>query len=86
METDAATDEVKPEPIAVVGEAAAAVEKRHSADSSQGNLSILSPFDEKEEWNKISKIIDSFGDDIRTDIKESITPKNCECKAAFYCW
>jgi hypothetical protein len=39
---------------------------------------ILSPFDEKEEWNKISKIIDSFGADIGTDIKKSTTPNNCK--------
>ena len=39
---------------------------------------ILSPFDEKEEWNKISKIIDSFGADIGSDIKKSTTPHNCK--------
>jgi hypothetical protein len=38
----------------------------------------LSPFDEKEEWNKISKIIDSFGADIATDVKKMSTPNNCE--------
>ena len=45
---------------------------------SGGSLSILSPFDEKEEWNKISAIIESFGDDIGKDIKDSSTPNNCE--------
>jgi hypothetical protein len=33
------------------------------SDKSQ-SLSILSPFDEQEEWSKISQIIDSFGADI----------------------
>ena len=51
-------------------------ENRQSTES--GSLSILSPFDEKEEWNKISAIIESFGDDIGKDIKDSTTPNNCE--------
>ena len=51
-------------------------ENRHSTES--GSLSILSPFDEKEEWNKISAIIESFGDDIGKDIKDSTTPNNCK--------
>jgi len=38
---------------------------------------ILSPFDEKEEWNKITKIIDSFGVDIGNAVKKSTTPNNC---------
>ena len=40
--------------------------------------SVWSPFDEKEEWNKISKIIDSFGSDIGASVKTSITPNNCK--------
>lgn len=44
----------------------------------QPSLAILSPFDEKEEWHKISKIIDSFGTDIGTDVKDSTTPHNCK--------
>ena len=54
-------------------------ENRQSTESGGGSLSILSPFDEKEEWNKISAIIESFGDDIGKDIKDSTTPNNCEC-------
>ena len=54
-------------------------ENRQSTES--GSLSILSPFDEKEEWNKISAIIESFGDDIGKDIKDSTTPNNCELDA-----
>ena len=53
-------------------------ENRESTTESGGSLSILSPFDEKEEWNKISAIIDSFGDDIGKDVKDSTTPNNCE--------
>ena len=48
------------------------------SEKSQSSLSILSPFDETEEWNKISQIIDSFGADIGTNVKESTTPNNCE--------
>ena len=55
------------------------MENRQSTES--GSLSILSPFDEKEEWNKISAIIESFGDDIGKDIKDSTTPNNCELDA-----
>ena len=40
--------------------------------------SVWSPFDEKEEWNKISQIIDSFGSDIGANVKTSITPNNCK--------
>jgi hypothetical protein len=48
-------------------------------NSSESQLSILSPFDEKEEWNKISQIIDSFGDDIgKVVTKDSTTPNNCK--------
>ena len=50
-----------------------------SSDKSQ-SLSILSPFDEQEEWSKISLIIDSFGANIgkQTEVgKETIsTPNN----------
>ena len=51
---------------------------RHSTGSESQNLSILSPFDEKEEWHKISEIINSFGANIGTDVKESTTPNNCK--------
>ena len=51
---------------------------RHSTGSESQNLSILSPFDEKEEWHKISEIINSFGTTIGTDVKESTTPNNCK--------
>ena len=44
----------------------------------QPGKSILAPFDEKEEWHKISKIIDSFGADIGTSVKASTTPNNCK--------
>ena len=57
-------------------------ENRQSTESG-GSLSILSPFDEKEEWNKISAIIESFGDDIGKDIKDSTTPNNCEFMLSF---
>ena len=40
------------------------------SDKSQ-SLSILSPFDEQEEWSKISQIIDSFGADIG---RQQLTP------------
>ena len=55
---------------------------RLSTGSETQNLSILSPFDEKEEWHKISEIINSFGATIGTDaavVKESTTPNNCKC-------
>ena len=58
-------------------------ENRQSTES--GSLSILSPFDEKEEWNKISAIIESFGDDIGKDIKDSTTPNNCELNTNIQC-
>ena len=48
-----------------------------SGDSGS-NLVILSPFDEQEEWQKITKIIDSFGTDIGTAVKSSATPNNCK--------
>ena len=54
---------------------------RLSTGSETQNLSILSPFDEKEEWHKISEIINSFGATIGTDaavVKESTTPNNCK--------
>ena len=51
------------------------------SDKSQQSLYILSPFDEQEEWSKISQIIDSFGADIgqgvaETNGKEAATPNN----------
>ena len=54
------------------------VENRLSTGSVEKSAAVLSPFDEKEEWNKISKIIDSFGADIGTDVKKSTTPNNCK--------
>jgi len=48
------------------------------SDKSQ-SLSILSPFDEQEEWSKISQIINSFGEDIGKQTengKEANTPNN----------
>jgi len=48
------------------------------SDKSQ-SLSILSPFDEQEEWSKISQIINSFGADIGKQTegsKEATTPNN----------
>ncbi|XP_059079558.1 uncharacterized protein LOC131877787 [Tigriopus californicus] len=45
-------------------------------DDDKLGLSIFSPFDEKEEWKKISLIIDQFGSDIGQDIKASTTPHN----------
>ena len=52
---------------------------RHSTSSEPTqNLAILSPFDEKEEWHKISEILNSFGTNIGTDVKESTTPNNCK--------
>jgi len=48
------------------------------SDKSQ-SLSILSPFDEQEEWSKISQIINSFGADIGKQTengKEANTPNN----------
>lgn len=58
-----------------------AMELETTRDESQpevdkSGLSIFSPFDEKEEWKKISLIIDQFGSDIGQDIKESTTPQN----------
>jgi hypothetical protein len=53
-------------------------QNRLSIGSIEKSAAILSPFDEKEEWNKISKIIDSFGADIGSDIKKSTTPNNCK--------
>lgn len=50
-----------------------------SSDKSSQSLSILSPFDEHEEWSKISQIIDSFGADIgkQTETgKDASTPNN----------
>ena len=47
-----------------------------SSGTDQGNSFVA--FDEKEEWNKISKIIDSFGADIGASAKASITPHNCK--------
>ena len=49
-----------------------------SSGTEQGNAFVA--FDEKEEWNKISKIIDSFGADIgaSASAKASITPHNCK--------
>lgn len=41
------------------------------------NLAILSPFDEQEEWHKISEILNSFGTNLGADVKESTTPNNC---------
>ena len=50
-----------------------------SSDKSQ-SLSILSPFDEQEEWSKISQIIDSFGADIGKQTEggrgDATTPNN----------
>ena len=50
-----------------------------SSDKSQ-SLSILSPFDEQEEWSKISQIIDSFGADIgkqtESSGRDALTPNN----------
>ena len=48
-----------------------------SASASE-SLSILSPFDEKEEWHKISEILNSFGSNIGKDVKASTTPNNCK--------
>ena len=54
---------------------------RHSTISTGSeatqNLAILSPFDEQEEWHKISEILNSFGA-VGADIKESTTPNNCK--------
>ena len=49
-----------------------------SASAASESLSILSPFDEKEEWHKISEILNSFGSNIGKDVKESTTPHNCK--------
>lgn len=54
-------------------------EARHSTVSSESqNLAILSPFDEQEEWHKISEILNSFGTNLGADVKESTTPNNCK--------
>jgi hypothetical protein len=59
--------------------AAAAAKNSNSGQSQQpAGKSVFSPFDEKEEWNKISKIIDSFGADIGASVKTSTTPNNCK--------
>ena len=42
-----------------------------SASAASESLSILSPFDEKEEWHKISEILNSFGSNIGKDVKAS---------------
>ena len=49
-----------------------------SASAASESLSILSPFDEKEEWHKISEILNSFGSNIGKDVKASTTPNNCK--------
>ena len=52
---------------------------RHSTGSESQNLSILSPFDEQEEWHKISEILNSFGTNLGANVvKESTTPNNCK--------
>ena len=59
----------------------AATAKNNNPSQTQQSTgkSMWSPFDEKEEWNKISKIIDSFGADIGASVKASTTPNNCKC-------
>ena len=54
---------------------------RYSTGSESQNLSILSPFDEQEEWHKISEILNSFGTNLGSSVKESTTPNNCKYKA-----
>ena len=44
---------------------------------SSSSCVLASPFDEKEEWNKISQIIDSFGADIG-DAKATESPDQCQ--------
>ena len=53
---------------------------RYSTGSESQNLSILSPFDEQEEWHKISEILNSFGTNLGSSVKESTTPNNCKYK------
>ena len=56
--------------------------KESNVESPQNSQSLMSPFDEQEEWSKISKILNSFGADIgqETDAdgkeKEATTPNN----------
>ena len=77
------TDNARNSPPAVASEAEppSTGPAQQQQQQQQQSLAILSPFDEKEEWHKISKIIDSFGTDIGTDVKDSTTPNNCESKA-----
>ena len=56
---------------------------RHSTGSESQNLSILSPFDEQEEWHKISEILNSFGTNLGANVKESTTPNNCKHSVNF---
>ena len=63
-------------PSSTASTSATGLKYNSSSSAEQGNAFVA--FDEKEEWNKISKIIDSFGADIGASAKASITPHNCK--------
>lgn len=61
-------------------------DRNSSVQASDKSLSILSPFDEQEEWAKISEIMASFGTGlVRESVFVSELEKEFQCRLGEFC-